>query len=65
MAYKAIDQGASGVDMGRNIFQAESPVAMIQAVGAVVHQNEKPEKALDMYKSLKSELNKKAGYLIG
>jgi len=58
MAYKAIDQGASGVDMGRNIFQAESPVAMIQAVGAVVHQNEKPEKALDMYKSLKSELNK-------
>ncbi len=55
MAYKAIDQGASGVDMGRNIFQAESPVAMIQAVGAVVHMNETPTKALDMYKTLKSE----------
>ena len=55
MAYKAIDQGASGVDMGRNIFQAESPVAMIQAVGAVVHMNEKPAKALDMYETLKNE----------
>ena len=37
MAYQAIDQGASGVDMGRNIFQAGDPVAMIQAVRAVVH----------------------------
>src|SRR6188508_2183189 len=35
MAYKAIDQGAAGVDMGRNIFQSDDPVAMIQAVGAV------------------------------
>ena len=55
MAYKAIDQGASGVDMGRNIFQADSPRAMIQAVGAVVHENEKPGKAFDMYETLKSE----------
>ncbi|MCY4335962.1 MAG: 3-hydroxy-5-phosphonooxypentane-2,4-dione thiolase [Litoreibacter sp.] len=37
MAYKAIDQGAAGVDMGRNIFQADDPVAMIQAVSRVVH----------------------------
>ena len=55
MAYKAIDQGASGVDMGRNIFQSDSPVAMIQAVGAVVHNNETPAKALDMYETLKSD----------
>ena len=55
MAYKAIDQGASGVDMGRNIFQAESPSAMIQAVGKVVHDDEKPAKAFDMYETLKSE----------
>ena len=54
MAYKAIDQGASGVDMGRNIFQAGSPSAMIQAVGAVVHDNEKPARAFDMYKTLMS-----------
>lgn len=55
MAYKAIDQGAVGVDMGRNIFLAEDPVAMVQAVRAVVHQGEKPDKALDLYQTLKSE----------
>jgi len=53
MAYNAIQQGAAGVDMGRNIFQAESPVAMMQAVRAVVHENETPEKAFDLYNTLK------------
>ncbi|MHB8881850.1 MAG: 3-hydroxy-5-phosphonooxypentane-2,4-dione thiolase [Thermodesulfovibrionales bacterium] len=52
LTYNAIRQGASGVDMGRNIFQAEDPVAMIQAVRAVVHDNETPKKALDLYNSL-------------
>lgn len=54
MAYKAVDQGAAGVDMGRNIFQSDDPVAMIQAVGKVVHELEKPEKAFQMYNDLKS-----------
>jgi putative autoinducer-2 (AI-2) aldolase len=54
MARNAIDQGANGVDMGRNIFQSESPTAMIQAVRAVVHENETPEKAFDLYNTLKS-----------
>ncbi|HCQ65560.1 MAG TPA: 3-hydroxy-5-phosphonooxypentane-2,4-dione thiolase [Rhodobacteraceae bacterium] len=54
MAYRAIDQGASGVDMGRNIFQADDPVAMIQAVSKVVHELEKPEKAFQMYNDLKA-----------
>ncbi len=58
MAYNAIQQGASGVDMGRNIFQSEAPIAMIQAIRAVVHKNEKPEKAFDLYKTLKNELSK-------
>ncbi len=53
MAYNAIQQGASGVDMGRNIFQSESPIAMIQAVRAVVHDNETPEKAFDLYNTVK------------
>jgi putative autoinducer-2 (AI-2) aldolase len=55
MAYNAIQQGASGVDMGRNIFQSDSPVAMLQAVRAVVHDNETPEKAFDLYQTLKEE----------
>lgn len=50
----AIRCGASGVDMGRNIFQAEDPVAMIQAVRAVVHGNTSPKKAYDLYQSLKT-----------
>ena len=54
MAHNAIQQGASGVDMGRNIFQAESPSAMIRAVRAVVHDNETPEKAFEMYNTLKN-----------
>jgi putative autoinducer-2 (AI-2) aldolase len=37
MAWRAIDQGASGVDMGRNIFQRQHPAAMIQAVRSIVH----------------------------
>ena len=55
MAYHAVQQGASGVDMGRNIFQSEDPVAMIQAVKAVVHENETPEKAFDLYNTLKNQ----------
>ena len=53
MASHAIQAGAAGVDMGRNIFQSDSPVAMIQAVRAVVHDNESPEKAFDLYNTLK------------
>ena len=55
MAYNAVQQGASGVDMGRNIFQADSPIAMLQAVKAVVHENETPEKAFELYNTLKSQ----------
>jgi len=54
MARNAIQRGANGVDVGRNIFQSESPTAMIQAVRAVVHENETPEKAFDLYNTLKS-----------
>jgi len=54
MAYKAIDQGARGVDMGRNIFHAGHPAAMAQAVHAIVHDGEMPDKAFQMYNDLKS-----------
>jgi putative autoinducer-2 (AI-2) aldolase len=55
MAYNAVQQGASGVDMGRNIFQSDAPTAMIQAVAAVVHGNETPQQAFPLYKELKSK----------
>jgi putative autoinducer-2 (AI-2) aldolase len=55
MAYRAVSEGAAGVDMGRNIFQSEAPGAMIQAVGKVVHDLMKPEQAHDLYETLKHE----------
>ncbi|MBP7949979.1 MAG: 3-hydroxy-5-phosphonooxypentane-2,4-dione thiolase [Verrucomicrobiales bacterium] len=53
MSYNALQQGASGVDMGRNIFQADDPVAMVQAVRAVVHDGLKPDAAFKLYGELK------------
>jgi len=55
MAYNAVQQGASGVDMGRNIFQSDAPKSMIQAVGKLVHENLKPQEAYDLYQTLKKD----------
>jgi putative autoinducer-2 (AI-2) aldolase len=54
MAYNAIREGAAGVDMGRNIFQSESPVAMIKAIRKVVHEGEKPKTAFDFFMTEKN-----------
>jgi 3-hydroxy-5-phosphonooxypentane-2,4-dione thiolase len=52
MAYRATQEGAAGVDMGRNIFQSDSPSAMIQAVARVVHDDARPEEAYGMFEEL-------------
>ena len=49
MAYRAVEEGAAGVDMGRNIFQSDNPVATIRAVSAVVHESFKPQAAYDQF----------------
>jgi len=54
MAHRAVDQGARGVDMGRNIFAAEDPPAMAAAVRAVVHENLDPAAAYQMYQDTKA-----------
>jgi putative autoinducer-2 (AI-2) aldolase len=54
LAFNAISKGAVGVDMGRNIFQSENPVAMIQAVRAIVHKKATVEEAWDLYNSVKA-----------
>ena len=53
LAYRAISDGAAGVDMGRNIFQSEWPVAMIQATRAVVHENKSPDEAFELFEDLR------------
>lgn len=57
MAYNAIQQGAAGVDMGRNIFQSDAPIAMMQAVHKLVHENLTPKEAFDLYETLKNKKN--------
>ena len=55
MAYRAIQEGAAGVDMGRNIFQSHAPAAMIQAVAKVVHEDARPEEAYELFSDLARE----------
>jgi len=54
LTYDSIAAGASGVDMGRNIFQSDSPVGMIKAVRAVVHENASVDDAYAVYQDEKS-----------
>jgi len=60
LAYDGVQQGAAGVDMGRNIFQADHPMAMIQAVRKVVHESYTPKAAYEYYLTLKNEGRKRA-----
>lgn len=54
MAYRAIQSGARGVDMGRNIFQSEFPIAMCKAVAKVVHEGFTDKEAYEFYLSEKN-----------
>lgn len=49
MAYRAVNEGAAGVDMGRNVLQAAEPKAMLRAIRMVVHENATPEAAYHAY----------------
>lgn len=55
LAKNAIDKGAAGVDMGRNIFQADSPIGMLLAVREIVHNNATVDQAFDCYETYKNQ----------
>lgn len=55
LAYKSIQEGAAGVDMGRNIFQSEYPKEMLQAVNKVVHGGLSDKEAYEFYLDLSNE----------
>lgn len=55
ITYQALQKGAAGVDMGRNVFQAESPVAMIQSIRKVVHEGFTGKEAFEFYTDLKAK----------
>ncbi|PCE63095.1 3-hydroxy-5-phosphonooxypentane-2,4-dione thiolase [Sediminicola luteus] len=54
LCYKAINDGAAGLDMGRNVFQSDAPIAMIQAVHALVHDAMSPKQAYALYEEIKA-----------
>jgi 3-hydroxy-5-phosphonooxypentane-2,4-dione thiolase len=56
LCYKAIQEGASGVDMGRNVFQSECPQGMTKAIAAVVHENYTAKRAYELYLDIKNSL---------
>ena len=53
MVKNVIDNRASGVDMGRNIFQSDNPIGMIKAVRSIVHDDNPVEEAYKIYEEEK------------
>ena len=53
--YDGIQKGAIGVNLGRNVWQSEHPVASIRAIRAVVHENHTPKEAQDLFEKVKVE----------
>ena len=53
--YDGIQKGAIGVNLGRNIWQNDFPVAMISALRAIIHDNVTPKEAQELYDSLKNK----------
>jgi putative autoinducer-2 (AI-2) aldolase len=60
LAWRAVEAGARGVDMGRNIFQSDCPTGMIRAVRAVVHEGAGIEEAYQVYLDAKAEAHRAA-----
>ena len=55
MAWRAIQSGAHGVDMGRNIFQSDCPQGMAAAIGKIVHESYTPKQALEVYEEIRNK----------
>lgn len=53
LAHDAVQRGAVGVDMGRNIWQSDNSAAMIQAIRHIVHENASVDQAQKLFNSLK------------
>jgi len=64
IAFGAIERGACGVDMGRNIWQSEHPIAMISAIRAIVHKNFRVKQAYGLFNDVKDKSYKKQAKLL-
>jgi putative autoinducer-2 (AI-2) aldolase len=57
--YDGMQKGTIGVNLGRNIWQNDFPVAMIKAIRAIVHKKATPEEAQDLYANEKEKVLRK------
>ena len=53
LAYDSIQKGARGIDFGRRVWRHKHPVAMIQALRAVVHDGATPEQAYQLFEQVR------------
>ncbi len=53
--YKGMQQGAIGVNLGRNIWQNDYPTAMARSLQALIHENLRPPEAHELFLSLKND----------
>jgi putative autoinducer-2 (AI-2) aldolase len=58
--YDGMQKGAIGVNLGRNIWQSDFPVAMIKAIRAIIHQKATPKEAQELFGSEKEMKLKKS-----
>jgi putative autoinducer-2 (AI-2) aldolase len=52
--HEGIVKGAIGVNLGRNIWQSEHPVAAIRAIRAIIHEDYTPQEAHDLFEQVKA-----------
>ena len=52
--YDGIQKGAIGVNLGRNIWQTEHPVATIRAIRAIIHEGCTPQEAQQLFEQVKT-----------
>jgi putative autoinducer-2 (AI-2) aldolase len=52
--YDSLQKGAIGVNLGRNIWQHDHPVAMAKAIRAIIHENATPKEAQTVFDETKS-----------
>ena len=52
--YDGIQKGSIGVNLGRNIWQSDYPVAMIRAIRSIIHKNASPKEANELFNDVKS-----------
>jgi putative autoinducer-2 (AI-2) aldolase len=52
--YDGMQRGAIGINLGRNVWQNEHPVAMARALRAIIHEDATAKQAHELFQSLKS-----------